>query len=400
MVMNTFQFAGTPVTHFGSNVTNNLVNVLPEGTRRVLFVMGSFPHTNTERWNQVTLSLEAGKISYEIVHIHHEPTAEWLDTIVEHHRTEHYDAVVAIGGGSVLDAGKAISAMLLTAPGDTILHYLEGLPTYRPHTGNKVFFVAVPTTAGTGSEMTKNAVISVTGGSKRSIRHDRFIPDVAIVDGELTISCHLSVKAASGLDALTQLIESYVSTKASPLTDALALSGIEAVGKSLLPICTHAMEDPELHAQMAYASMISGITLANAGLGLVHGFASPLGGMFSIPHGVICGTLLAEVTKHNIAALQTSAKRANPLEHSGESLAKFAKVGTILTGRNDNDRNSSCDRLVSTLEEWTERLLIPRLGQYGVYDTNLDAVIAAANNKQSPIELDRAVMREILSARM
>jgi alcohol dehydrogenase class IV len=122
--------------------------------------------------------------------------------------------------------------------------------------------------------------------------------------------------------------------------------------------------------------------------------------MFSSPHGVICGTLLAEVTKHNIAALQTSAKRANPLEHSGESLAKFAKVGTILTGRNDNDRNSSCDRLVSTLEEWTERLLIPRLGQYGVHDTNLDAVITAANNKQSPIELDRAVMREILSARM
>jgi alcohol dehydrogenase class IV len=400
MAMNAFQFAATPVIHFGGSGLKNLANALPQGTRRVLVVTGSFPRTNRERWNQMVSSFEAGNIQYELVHIHNEPTAEWVDGIVDRHRAGQYDAVVAIGGGSVLDAGKAISAMLLTAPDDTILHYLEGMPAYRPHNGSKVFFAAVPTTAGTGSEMTKNAVITATGGAKRSIRHDRFIPDVAIVDGALIMSCPLSVKAASGLDALTQLIESYVSTKASPLTDALALSGIEAAAKSLLPICAYAAEDPDLHAQMAYASMLSGITLANAGLGLVHGLAAPLGGMFAIPHGVVCGTLLAEATKRNIASLRESASSAHPLERARESLAKYAKVGAILTGSSDSDLCGNCDRLVRTLEEWTERLQIPRLGPYGVNAANLDAVIAAANNKQSPIELEPAVMREIVVARI
>ncbi|WP_199620258.1 iron-containing alcohol dehydrogenase [Paenibacillus alkalitolerans] len=395
MAMNAFQFAGTPAIYFGVGTALKLVDALPQGTRRVLFVMGGFQRTNAEYWEMITASLAGKNIAFDTVHIHHEPTVEWVDDVTDRYRPQPFDAVVAIGGGSAMDAGKAVAAMLLTEPGDTILNYLEGQPAYRPHNGNKVFFVAIPTTSGTGSETTKNAVISIPGGFKRSIRHDRFIPDVAIVDGQLTLSCPPSVKAASGLDALTQLIESYVSTKASPLTDALALSGIEAAARSLLPICTHAADNAALHEQIAYASMLSGITLANAGLGLVHGFAGPLGGSFPIPHGVICGTLLAEVTKRNIEQL---AKETS--DTAAEALAKYAKVGAILTGRDDRDVRASCERLAAVLEEWTELLEIPVLGWFGVDANNIDAVIAAADNKQSPVQLGSAIMREILLARL
>ncbi|WP_284643537.1 iron-containing alcohol dehydrogenase [Paenibacillus silviterrae] len=396
MVMNSFLFAGTPGITFGCGAAGKLPEVLPQGTRRILFVTGSFPRTNAAVWEQITALLAEKQMTYEVAHIHYEPTVEWVDDVVDHYRSSGIDAVVAVGGGSAMDAGKAVSAMLRTEPGDTVLHYLEGQPTYRPHSGNKVFFVAVPTTSGTGSEMTKNAVISISGGFKRSIRHDRFIPDAAIVDGRLTISCPRSVKASSGLDALTQLIESYVSTKASPLTDALALSGIEAAAGSLLPICTDAAaQDEVLHGQMAYASMLSGITLAHAGLGLVHGFASPLGGSFPIPHGVICGTLLAEVTKRNVEQLLQSGT-----EQAAEALAKYAKVSRLLTGHADGDLAGACRRLVETLEDWTDRLEIPRLGAYGVTEHNIDAVLGATDNKQSPVQLDRNVMREILLARM
>ncbi|WP_248929584.1 iron-containing alcohol dehydrogenase [Paenibacillus hamazuiensis] len=400
--MNPFQFAGTPAISFGSGTAPKLAEALPEGTRRILFVMGSFERTNAEAWSKIAAALAAKGIAYDIAHIHQEPTVEWVDEVAVRYRDaaspgrpQPFDAVVAIGGGSAMDAGKAVSAMLCTEPGDTVLHYFEGQPDYRPHSGRKVFFVAVPTTSGTGSEMTKNAVISISGGFKRSIRHDRFIPDAAVVDPQLTISCPAHVKAASGLDALTQLIESYVSVKSSPLTDALALSGIEAAAKSLIPICTDAADDEALHAQMAYASMISGITLAHAGLGLVHGFAAPLGGSFPIPHGVICGTLLAETTKRVVRHLQNGTDAASAL-----GLAKYAKVGAVVTGHPASDVPGCCDGLIAALEEWTERLQLPRLDRYGVNARNIDPVLAATDNKLSPAQLDRTVMREILLARM
>ncbi|SEO63443.1 iron-containing alcohol dehydrogenase [Paenibacillus sp. OV219] len=394
-----FTFTGTPQIIFGIGTLHKLVDVLPEGTRRVLFVMGGFGQSNADKWKRVADSLAAASIAYDIVSIRHEPTVEWVDEAVERCRSgAPVDAVIAIGGGSAMDAGKAVSAMLTTEPGDTVLHYLEGQPSFRAHKGSKVFFVAVPTTSGTGSEMTKNAVISIKGGFKRSLRHDRFIPDVAIVDGSLTMSCKASVKAASGLDALTQLIESYVSTKASPMTDALALSGIEAAAGSLLPICTSDAENVELHERMAYASMMSGITLAHAGLGLVHGFAAPLGGQFPIPHGVICGTLLAEVTRRNIEHLRLAEGEAAAVAAIG--LAKYAAVGALVTGHPKEDVEGCRVRLVETLEAWTESLQIQRLGAYGVHAENLDAVLAASDNKQSPIQLDKAVMREVLLARI
>ncbi|HZG87813.1 iron-containing alcohol dehydrogenase [Paenibacillus sp.] len=395
--MNSFQFAGTPNVRFGSGSIAQLPEALPAQARRVLFVMGGFQRTNAEAWARTEAALRARGVEYEIAYIRQEPDAPWVDAVADAYRGRGIDAVVAIGGGSALDAGKAAAAMLRTEPGDTVLHYLEGQPLYRPHSGDKAFFVAVPTTSGTGSEMTKNAVVSIPGGFKRSIRHDRFIPDAAIVDPLLTVSCPRGVKAASGLDALTQLIESYVSTKASPITDALAFSGIEAAAGSLVPICTDAENDVLLHERMAYASMVSGATLAHAGLGVVHGLAGPLGGRFGIPHGVICGTLLAEATRRIVDRLRAGDGGGDEI---AVAKAKYARVGAALTGHPENDPEGCLVQLAATLAEWTERLAIPRLGTYGVTEANVDDVVAAADSKQSPVQFDKQELFELLKARM
>ena len=184
-----------------------------------------------------------------------------------------------------MDAGKSISAMLTKT--ESIKEYLEGIGT-KKHDGKKMPFVAVPTTSGTGSEATKNAVISEIGGRgfKKSLRHDNFVPDSVVIDPRLMISCPQNVTAASGMDVFSQLIEGYLSTNSSPMTDALALSGLRYIKEGLLK-SYETGDDIDARGKVAYASYLSGVVLANAGLGTVHGFASPIGGYFDIPHGVV-----------------------------------------------------------------------------------------------------------------
>ncbi len=199
-------------------------------------------------------------------------------------------------------AGKAVSAMIPVE--GSITDYLEGVGD-REHPGTKIPFIAMPTTSGTGSEMTKNAVISEVGehGFKKSLRHNNFIPEMAIIDPEMMLSCPAGLTAASGMDAFTQLLESYVSRQANPMTDALALQGLKQIKNYLLRAYLEGDNNLEARSGMALAAMFSGITLAHAGLGLVHGFASPLGAYFDIPHGVVCGTLMAPVFAYTIENL-------------------------------------------------------------------------------------------------
>lgn len=289
--------------------------------------------------------------------------------------------------------GKAISAMLPQS--NSILDHLEGVGRGIPHSGEKVPFIAIPTTSGTGGEVTKNAVISNVGpnGYKKSLRHDNLIPDAVIVDGTLLASCPRNVTAACGLDAFTQLLEPFLSPTASPLTDAIAWSGLEHLIPNLLPACGEQSGDIGVRESMAYASLCSGIALANAGLGIVHGLASPIGGYYPIPHGVVCGTLMASALRANWQAMQER-------EPNNPAVSKLARVGRLLTDEQGKTDAFYVQLLVDTLEDWTQQLEIPRLGEYGLQPADLEKILDSTKNRNNPIKLLRGEIGALVEARI
>lgn len=398
MLDNSFTFANTPKIIFETGSFQKLSDIIANYGEKTLIVTGGSSLYNSGRFDELSEGLTDHSISFSTVKVAEEPSPDLIDEIAEKYRGKKISSVTAIGGGSVMDTGKAISAMLTQE--DSVMKYLEVVGEGKEHPGNKVPFIAVPTTSGTGSEATKNAVLSNVGkdGFKKSLRHDNFIPNIALLDPNLTISCPASITAASGLDAITQLLGSYTSTNASPMTDSLALNALKYAGESLIPAATDKGDDPQVRAGMAYASLISGITLANAGLGIVHGLASAVGGYFDIPHGVVCGTLLAEAAKLNIELLRENSNYFY--------LKKYAKAGAVLSDENSLDINSNksiehyCDLLVETLEDWTAKLNISRLGEYGVSEDNLDKITKKSGNKNNPIQLDNEQIKKLLKARL
>lgn len=324
-----------------------------------------------------------------------EPSPEMVDKAVATLRSEVIDVVIGIGGGSALDAAKAIAGLLM--PGNSVMDHLEGVGPELPYTGPATPFIAVPTTAGTGSEATKNAVLSIQGpnGFKKSFRDDRLVAAYALIDPDLLISCPPAVIAANGMDALTQLLESYVSSRAAPLTDSLAWGGLKAARDGLLALYVDT-GNSVAREQMAYAALISGITLAQVGLGSVHGLAAPLGAFFPIPHGVACGTLVAAATRINIAAL-----RARAPEHP--ALEKYAQVGRLLNRQGQLDQNTAHTALVDTLERWTQELNLPKLAHFGVTPADIPRIVAnsrGSSMKTNPVLLDDHEISAILAARL
>ena len=299
-------------------------------------------------------------------------------------------AVVAVGGGSAIDTGKAVSAALFLT--GSVADYLEAPGAAEP-SGKTLPFHAVPTTAGTGSEATKNAVLSRRGADafKRSLRHDNYVPDVAVIDPTLHLSCPRSITAASGLDAVTQLIEALVSTTATPVTDALALDGLAAAGRSYLRAVERGSTDLDARAEMAYAAYLSGICLANAGLGVVHGLAGPAGALTDVPHGVFCGLLLPHAVRMVAAGL-----RRGPDELG--ALARYAAAGRALTGRTRGTLEEQIAALSARLDEFVEVGGIPGLADYGFTAEVIDAVARAGGNKNGPYALGEAERRELLAA--
>jgi alcohol dehydrogenase class IV len=397
MLNNSFTFANTPKIIFETGSFQKLPEIIADYGAKVLIVTGGSSLYKSGRFDELSKGLKEHSISFSTVKVREEPAPDLIDEIANKYRGENISSIVAIGGGSVMDTGKAVSAML--TQDDSVLKYLEVVGEGKEHPGTKVPFIAVPTTSGTGSEATKNAVLSNVGqdGFKKSLRHDNFIPNIAILDPKLTTSCPASITAASGLDAITQLLGAYTSTAASPMTDSLSLKALKYAGASLMPAATDRADDPQVRAGMAYASLISGITLANAGLGIVHGLASAVGGYFDIPHGVVCGTLLGEATKSNIRLLR---KNNNQFY-----LKKYAKAGAVLSGKESIDItihksiNHYCDLLVEIIENWIERLNIQRLGEYGVREDDLDKIAKKASNKNNPIQLDDEQIKELVRAR-
>lgn len=388
-----FRFTRCPHIIFGSGSFGDLPDLAGGFGARVLVLTGAHSLQETGGLDVLKEGLDRRSIDFLHLPVKGEPSPQLVDDAALEFRGSGIDLVVAVGGGSVIDAGKAISAMLLE--GGSVMDYLEGIGTGEQHSGTKVPFIAVPTTAGTGSEATKNAVLSRVGpdGFKKSLRHDNFVPDVAVIDPELALFCPSDITAACGMDALTQLLESYVSTGASPMTDALALSGLEHVRDSLVPASSSGADDIEVRAGMAYASLLSGITLANAGLGVIHGFAAAIGGLFPAPHGVVCGTLLGEATRANIEWL---------LKERGaedESLKKYAKAGAILAGRETGDIAGDCDLLMETIDEWTRVLNLPLLGEYGIGTSDIDGILEETGMKGNPATLGEEKMRAVLESR-
>jgi alcohol dehydrogenase class IV len=328
-----------------------------------------------------------------MIEIDREPSPEVIDNAVASGRRNPFDVVVAIGGGSVIDAGKAISTMLLQH--HSVERFIEGQPGILEHDGRKVPFIAVPTTSGTGSEVTSNAVISRVGpgGYKRSLRHPAFVPNEAIIDPALMVTAPPELTSASGMDAFTQLLEAWLSPFASSFSDAVACSGLEHFSRSFISACGDGAGEVPVRADIAYAALMSGIALANAGLGIVHGFASSIGGMFDIPHGTLCATLLAGSTRENIRQLRST-------DNGDKALQKFANAGRILTGRSTGNNVEDCDRLVALLEEWQEHFRFPRLGAFGVTERDFDTIIAATRSKSNAVPLDAAAMRRILVSRL
>jgi len=301
--------------------------------------------------------------------------------------------VIAIGGGSVLDAGKAIAAMCCSE--GSVEDFLEGVGTKKPN-GKTLPMIAVPTTAGTGSEATKNAVICRRGeeGYKKSLRHDNYIPRLIIIDPELYRNCPGEIMSSCGMDAFSQLLESYISDSASMYTDTLAWQGLTLFIKNFVELCTSDTKDREVMGNIAFAAYLSGITLANAGLGTVHGIAGPMGGFYDIPHGTACGTLLPEVIERTVEKLYRE-------KDGGKSLKKLEKLGLYIQEQTGSCRPDNPAYAVSEmLNSWLDKLNIPRLSPFGIDKSAAKKIASASGNKNNPVQFSKEEILEIIYSRL
>jgi len=390
-----FNLARLPRIEFGAGRLAALPGLVAGYGRRVLIVTGSRSFLTGPHWKTLADGLRQESVAWEIVQVSGEPSPALVDQSVGACAGKGFNCVLGIGGGSALDAAKAIAGLLRTE--NSVMDHLEGVGPELPYRGPATPFIAVPTTAGTGSEATKNAVLSVHGkaGFKKSFRDEKLVAEYAVIDPDLLTTCPAPVLAANGMDAFTQLLESLVSSKANPLTDALAFSGMEKVRDALLPWHAGTGDSAEHRTAMAYAALLSGITLAQVGLGSVHGLASPLGAFFPIPHGVVCGTLVAEATRVNIDALGSR----NP---GHPSMKKYADVGRMLARQPLSDAEARA-ALPEILADWTRRLDLPRLGAYEIGASDVARIVAnsrGSSMKTNPIELTDEEIAAIVQARL
>ena len=371
---------------FGRGESKKAPELAARYGRRLFLVTGSASVERSGLLAQLEEGLRQAGVSWVRWRVGREPDVDLVDAGAALCRAESCDVVLAVGGGSALDAAKAISG-LATNPG-SVQEYLEDLPggDLRTVTNTPLPLLCVPTTAGTGSEVTRNAVIKVPAYSvKRSMRHDLLLPRVAIVDPDLIGSAPPSVIAAAGMDALTHLAESYLSRAANPMTDALALPGLRLIIPALRTLAAGSAT-PETWEALALASLWGGVCLANAGLGAVHGLVAPLGGCYEVPHGAGCAALLPAVTRTNLAALRSRAPESPALARYAQLFAAF--------GASDEERG------VAAVEGLVRALGIPPLRRYGVTAAGFARIIAGARGSSmrgNPVELTDQELETVLS---
>ncbi len=384
-MVESFRHLGNADLIFGAGRISTLPNLIPANGPVLILTGNHFP--GTQVWKKLESAIKNRGLELIRETVSGEPSPETVDTLVEEARKRRTTSVVAIGGGSVLDAGKAAAAMLRHE--GSVIDYLEGVGSRKPK-GKSLPMIAVPTTAGTGSEATKNAVISRRGkdGFKKSLRHNAFIPPVALIDPELAVGCPEDVSLSCGMDAFCQILESYVSTGATAFTDILARDGLIRFGKGSRLFTEKGYGSPDevdYRSELALAAYYSGLTLANAGLGTVHGLAGPIGAFSEVPHGVACGLLVSPVFKFI----------AEKLEEVGnfKILDRLAYAGAVLhRGADAVPKRGDVEKLLDRFDEWAGNL--PHLSDYGMKEADIDSVIAASSNKNSPVSLDEEERRK------
>lgn len=378
-----FEFATSDRIIFGNGTLAEVGRIARELGSKALIVCGG----GSVPLDGLKDTLAAADIETVVFRVEHEPDVPSVKAGAAEARKNECDLVVGFGGGSSLDTAKAISA-LITNPGD-LIDYLEVIGGGKKIPNPAAPMIALPTTAGTGTEVTRNAVIaSPEHHVKVSMRSPLMIPTVAVVDPELTYTMPPSVTASTGMDALTQVVEAYVSNRANPITDAISREGILRGARSLLKAYRDG-NNHEAREDMALTSLFGGLALANGGLGAVHGFAGPIGGMFKAPHGAICAALLPYVMKYNVQNLSGKTGLT-------DVVARYEDVARWLTGSPDATIEDGV-RWVRTL---AEALDIPGLRDIGINRDDFDRIInkskASSSMQKNPIKLEDDTLRTIL----
>ncbi|MCS7315122.1 MAG: iron-containing alcohol dehydrogenase [Bryobacterales bacterium] len=380
-----FEFATAARIVFGCGTVREIAPAARSFGRRVLLVTGC----PDEIVAPVEEGLRSAGLETLRFEVHGEPTLDLVRQGVARAREADCEALVAVGGGSAIDAGKAIAA-LLTNGGDP-LDYLEVIGQGRPLRVPSLPWIAVPTTAGTGAEVTRNAVLSSPEHKvKASLRSPLMLARLAVVDPDLTLDLPPDVTSSTGLDALTQLIEPYVSIRANPMTDMFCREGMRRAARSLERACRHP-KDRDARTDMSLASLLGGLALANAGLGAVHGFAAAIGGAFDAPHGAVCAGLLPHVMRVNIRALRARAPGSPQLE-------RYREVAQILTGRNEAQPEDGA----AWAADLVGRLGVLMLRAYGIRREHVAVLVEnaarASSMKGNPVALTAEELTEIIEA--
>ena len=377
-----FEFATATQIIFGNGTISKVPHLLQGMGQNVLLVTGK----NPERAKFLNENLEAEGFSVFPFRVEKEPDTGMISNGVKLARETGCEAVVGFGGGSVIDSAKAIAA-LVPNKGE-LLDYLEVIGQGKKLEEKPLPFIAIPTTAGTGAEVTKNAVIhSPKHNVKVSLRSQRMFPDVAVVDPELTLSMPPEITATTGMDALTHLLETFVSSQANPFIDMFCREGMHRISISLKKVFENG-DDLKARGDMAFAAMLGGMALANVKLGAVHGFAGPMGGMFPVPHGAVCAALLPAVMEVNIRGLEE--------QKQNKSLAKYDEVAQILTG----NPNAKIEDGIKWAEQMVKALKILSLSDFGLSTFDFSVLVEKAKNassmKGNPVLLNDEQLMKIL----
>ena len=378
-----FEFGTAGRVIFGAGTISRADGIAAQFGKRALVVTGR----NQKRAEPLLNGLRTQGIAALTFSVFGEPETETIEQGVKLARQHRAELIISMGGGSAIDAGKAIAAML-TNPGE-LMDYLEVIGGGKTLANPSAPFIAIPTTAGTGSEATRNAVLSSARHHvKVSLRSAFMLPRAAIIDPALTHELPPEITASTGLDALTQVIEPFVCVRANPMTDALCLEGMERAARSLRRAFANG-SDAAAREDMSVASLFGGLGLANAGLGAVHGFAGPIGGMFAAPHGAICAALLPYVIEANIVAAKKDRSHK-------ETLERYDRVAKALT----SNPSAGAEEAVGWTRSLIEDLRIPPLRTYGIRKTDLTEIsekaAKASSMKANPIQLSTEDLTGVL----